>query len=85
MSRTALLLLHLLLAAPASAAQPAAGAGSAACPTLWAAYIARTDGLAAAVSMAQAHPQDQALIARVQAARNDLHRAIAEIVTAGCI
>jgi hypothetical protein len=78
-------LLGLLLAAPALAAQPAATPGAAACPTLWAAYTARTDDLAAAVASAQAHPQDQALIARVQAALDDLRRALAEIVTAGCI
>jgi hypothetical protein len=85
MSRTALLLLHLFLAAPVFAAQPAAPADNAACPTLWAAYMAQTDGLAAAASMAQAHPRDPVLIARVQAARTDLHRAIAGLLIAGCI
>jgi hypothetical protein len=35
--------------------------------------------------MAQAHPRDPVLIARVQAARTDLHRAIAGLLIAGCI
>jgi hypothetical protein len=81
----AVLLLGLLLAAPAVAAPPATGPSAAACPTLWAAYAVQTDGLAAAVSSAQARPQDPSLIARAQALREDLRRALAEIVIAGCL
>jgi hypothetical protein len=84
MPRT-VLLLGILFAASAVAAPTATRPSASACPTLWAAYAIQTDGLAAAVSNAQARPQDQSLIARAQALREDLRRALAEIVIAGCL
>lgn len=80
-----ILLLLLILAALPAQARPIQGPAASACPTLWSAYGVQVDGLAAAVSAAQARPQDGALTARAQAIREDLRRALAEIVIAGCI
>lgn len=81
MPRAALLAALLVLALPALARSPSEQA----CRTLWSAYEVQVEGLAAAVATAQNRPRDPEPLARAQALRDDLRRALAEIVVAGCI
>lgn len=81
MPRAALLATLLLASASAGARPP----NEHACRTLWSAYEIQIELLSAAVATAQARPRDPESLARVQALRDDLRRALAEIVIAGCI
>jgi len=81
MSHAFLLAAMLLLALPTHARRPSEPV----CQTLWSAYEIQVDGLAAAVATAQARLRDPEPLARAQALREDLRRALAEIVIAGCI
>jgi len=80
MSRVLLLTAMLLLVLPAHARRPSEPV----CQTLWSAYIVQLEGFAAAVATAQTRPRDLEPLTRAQALREDLRRALAEIVIAGC-
>jgi hypothetical protein len=81
MSRVFLLAAMLFLALPTHARR----SSEPVCQTLWSAYEILVDGLDAAVATAQARPRDPEPLARAQALHEDLRRALAEIVIAGCI
>jgi len=80
MSRVFLLAAMFLLVLPAHARRPSEPV----CQTPWSAYSIQIDGLAAAVATVQARPRDPEPLARAQALREDLRRAFADIVIAGC-